>query len=228
MHAITQFAEFAVPSLNNAWANDEDLLPSHNEAPQADITFRMFDKPTEDTDDSTSLRDEKVKTEADKKAEYKLLWNSIAPDDTNFEANFEAFEKTLEVVSNYLGGITIEKPELPKSLYTERFKYILQPEDSEQEFNGVRVRFYLTLPAEGSSETQGVICFYGCAQQGTIGPPPRASFYVDKRNGEICQFPSSESSKTLSPENRKLVEKILSQTTNDQDRLLLSKLLLLK
>eukprot|EP00917_Polyrhabdina_sp_WS-2016_P011014 GHVP01024162.1.p1 GENE.GHVP01024162.1~~GHVP01024162.1.p1 ORF type:complete len:241 (-),score=31.51 GHVP01024162.1:261-944(-) len=40
MHAITQLAEFAVPSLSKAWKDDEDFTPLHNEATAVEMTFR--------------------------------------------------------------------------------------------------------------------------------------------------------------------------------------------
>eukprot|EP00917_Polyrhabdina_sp_WS-2016_P010999 GHVP01024137.1.p1 GENE.GHVP01024137.1~~GHVP01024137.1.p1 ORF type:complete len:250 (-),score=36.17 GHVP01024137.1:261-968(-) len=49
MHEITQLAEFAVPSLSNAWKDDEDFTPLHNEATAVEVTFRTdSDEETEE------------------------------------------------------------------------------------------------------------------------------------------------------------------------------------
>eukprot|EP00917_Polyrhabdina_sp_WS-2016_P011010 GHVP01024151.1.p1 GENE.GHVP01024151.1~~GHVP01024151.1.p1 ORF type:complete len:210 (-),score=34.31 GHVP01024151.1:73-660(-) len=185
MHAITQFAEFAVPSLNNAWANDEDLLPSHNEAPPADITFRMVEEQSDDdaTDGSASLG----ATEAAKDKKLRELHRWTAKEDTT---GFAVFESALKRISSFLGGITIEE-HVPKEELSN-YPYKKQAEsasdthnDREEAFCAGKLCVFVSVNDKKTGkrpERRGVHCTYSYDM---VSKASKAIFYVDKKDGKI-------------------------------------------
>eukprot|EP00917_Polyrhabdina_sp_WS-2016_P011003 GHVP01024142.1.p2 GENE.GHVP01024142.1~~GHVP01024142.1.p2 ORF type:complete len:107 (-),score=14.99 GHVP01024142.1:587-865(-) len=63
MHEITQLAEFAVPSLSNAWKDDEDFTPLHNEATAVEVTLRTDGD--EETEEGTVIVGTGFETKSD-------------------------------------------------------------------------------------------------------------------------------------------------------------------